>query len=78
VLLTELLHPEMLSALAAADHGGRVLIADGPYPGSTAVGPHARTVHLNLVPGCAGCIDRAGRGLACRSCGVRYGHGAAA
>jgi len=51
VLLTELLHPEMLSALAAAGHGGRVLIADGHYPGSTAVGPRAPTVHLNLVPG---------------------------
>jgi L-fucose mutarotase len=51
VLLTELLHPEMLSALAAAGHGGRVLIADGHYPGSTAVGPNARTVHLNLAPG---------------------------
>jgi L-fucose mutarotase len=41
----------MLSALAAAGHGGRVLIADGHYPGSTAVGPNARTVHLNLAPG---------------------------
>ena len=51
MLLTELLHPEMLSALAAAGHGGRVLIADGHYPGSTAVGPNARTVHLNLAPG---------------------------
>ena len=51
MLLTELLHPEMLSALAAAGHGGRVLIADGHYPGSTAVGLNARTVHLNLTPG---------------------------
>ena len=51
MLLTELLHPEMLSALAAAGHGGRVLITDGHYPGSTAVGPNARTVHLNLAPG---------------------------
>lgn len=51
MLLTELLHPEMLSALAEAGHGGRILLADGHYPGSTAVGPNARTVHLNLAPG---------------------------
>ena len=51
MLLTELFHPEMLSALAAAGHGGRVLIADGHYPGSAAIGPNARTVHLNLAPG---------------------------
>ncbi|MEU0672214.1 RbsD/FucU domain-containing protein [Streptomyces sp. NPDC006172] len=51
MLLTELLHPGILEALAGAGHGARVLLADGHYPASTAVGEHARTVHLNLSPG---------------------------
>jgi L-fucose mutarotase len=51
MLLTELLHPGILEALAGAGHGARVLLADGHYPASTATGPHARTVHLNLAPG---------------------------
>jgi L-fucose mutarotase len=51
VLLTELIHPELVAALAAAGHGSTVLITDGHYPGSTAVGPNATTVHLNLAPG---------------------------
>ncbi len=51
MLLTELLHPEILAALASAGHGGKVLLADGHYPASTAVGRHARTVYLNLTPG---------------------------
>ena len=51
MLLTELLHPGLVSALAAAGHGGQVLLADGHYPASTAVGPNAATVHLNLAPG---------------------------
>jgi L-fucose mutarotase len=51
MLLTELLHPEILAALASAGHGSRVLLADGHYPASTAVGRHARTAYLNLTPG---------------------------
>ena len=51
MLLTELLHPEMLAALAGAGHGGKVLLADGHYPASTAVGRKARIVYLNLRPG---------------------------
>jgi L-fucose mutarotase len=51
MLLTELLHPEILTGLASAGHGSRVLLADGHYPASTAVGRHARTVYLNLTPG---------------------------
>jgi L-fucose mutarotase len=51
MLLTELLHPEILAALAGAGHGSRVLLADGHYPASTAVGRHARTAYLNLTPG---------------------------
>ena len=51
MLMTELLHPQILAALAGAGHGGRVLLADGHYPASTAVGRQARTVYLNLTPG---------------------------
>jgi len=51
MLLTELLHPQILAAVAAAGHGGRILLADGHYPASTAVGPHAQRVYLNLAPG---------------------------
>ncbi|MBE1588828.1 L-fucose mutarotase/ribose pyranase (RbsD/FucU family) [Nonomuraea angiospora] len=51
MLLTELLHPGILEALAGAGHGARVLLADGHYPASTATGERARTVHLNLAPG---------------------------
>ncbi|MFF5442136.1 RbsD/FucU domain-containing protein [Streptomyces achromogenes] len=51
MLLTELLHPGILEALAGAGHGARVLLTDGHYPASTAIGPRARTVHLNLSPG---------------------------
>ncbi|WP_328675035.1 RbsD/FucU family protein [Streptomyces sp. NBC_00343] len=51
MLLTELLHPGILEALAGAGHGARVLLADGHYPTSTSTGERARTVHLNLAPG---------------------------
>jgi L-fucose mutarotase len=57
VLLHQLIHPEILSALAAAGHGATVLIADGNYPASTFVGPHARVVSLNLCPGIVGCLE---------------------
>lgn len=47
----DLVHPHLLRALAGAGHGATVLLADGHYPASTAVGPHAEVVHLNLTPG---------------------------
>lgn len=51
MLLTELLHPGILQAVAGAGHGSLVLLADGHYPASTAIGVNAKTVHLNLAPG---------------------------
>ena len=51
MLKSQLLHPEILSALARAGHGSKILIADGNYPASTTLGPNARLVHLNLAPG---------------------------
>lgn len=46
-----LLHPEILAALGASGHGGRVLVADGNYPFNTGSNPAARRVYLNLAPG---------------------------
>jgi len=51
MMRTALLHPQLLAALAGAGHGSQVLIADANYPASTARGPQAQVVHLNLVPG---------------------------
>ncbi len=51
MLTYPLLHPELLSALAGAGHGAKVLLADGNYPHSTGVNPAARLIYLNLRPG---------------------------
>jgi len=51
MLKTTLLHPQINEALARAGHGSKVLIADGNYPASTSLGPHATLVSLNLSPG---------------------------
>lgn len=51
MLRYKLVHPEILAALGAAGHGSRVLIADGHYPFTTAAGPNAAHVFLNLAPG---------------------------
>ena len=51
MLLTDLIHPGILEALAGAGHGATVLLADGHFPTSTATHPNCRIVHLNLAPG---------------------------
>jgi len=57
MLTSHLLHPEILSALASAGHGARVLIADGNYPFSTGAPVGARRVFLNLRPGLVAVTD---------------------
>jgi len=52
-----LIHPQITAALARAGHGSRVLISDGNYPHSTARGPNAELVYLNLTPGLVGVCD---------------------
>jgi L-fucose mutarotase len=52
-----LTHPELLSALARAGHGSRVLVADSNYPFRTVVGSNAEIVYLNLRPGLVGAVD---------------------
>jgi L-fucose mutarotase len=51
MLRYDLIHPEILSVLAGAGHGSRVLIADGNYAHHTNTNPAASVIHLNLRPG---------------------------
>ncbi len=57
MLKGQLLHPELLRALAAAGHGAKVLLADGNYPVSTQTPPSATRVYLNLAPGLVAVTD---------------------
>ena len=57
MLLTPLIHPEILAILGQAGHSSRVLIADGNYPSSHTLGPSASLVSLNLAPGVVSCTD---------------------
>ena len=57
MLKTQLLNPHILSALAKAGHGSKVLISDGNYPHATRRGPNAQLVFLNLAPGKVGALD---------------------
>lgn len=51
MLRSKLIHPKILEVLAKAGHHAKILIADGNYPASSARGPHAEVVSLNLMPG---------------------------
>ena len=51
MLKSELIHPRISEILARAGHSSKVLIADGNYPASSAIGPRAELVSLNLAPG---------------------------
>jgi L-fucose mutarotase len=55
MLKHQLLHPEITAVLARAGHHAKVLIADCNYPASTARGPNAQLVSLNLAPGIVTC-----------------------
>jgi L-fucose mutarotase len=50
MLRYRLLQPDILRALGAGGHGGRVLIADGNYPMATGSRDGATRVYLNLAP----------------------------
>jgi L-fucose mutarotase/ribose pyranase (RbsD/FucU family) len=56
VLETELLHPPLLAALAAAGHGDHIVIADANFPLRTATDRSVDVVHLNLRPGLVGVL----------------------
>lgn len=51
MLTSELIHPKISEVLAKAGHSSKILIADGNYPASSAIGPKAELVSLNLAPG---------------------------
>lgn len=51
MLRSQLIHPTILQALAAAGHGSQVVITDSNYPHSTGAHPAAERVYLNLAPG---------------------------
>ena len=57
MLKYRLLHPELISALAGAGHGSRVLLADANYPHDTGAPPGARRIYLNLAPGLLSVTD---------------------
>lgn len=57
MLNTPLIHPLILASLGRAGHGSQILISDGNYPHSTASGPNAEIVYLNLSPGCVSGVD---------------------
>lgn len=57
MLKSKLIHPEILAALGRAGHGSKVLIADGNYPFSNKLGPNAKLVNLNLMPGVVSCVQ---------------------
>jgi L-fucose mutarotase len=52
-----LIHPRINEILGRAGHHAKVLIADGNYPASTAIGPNAELVSLNLAPGIVNCTQ---------------------
>ena len=52
-----LIHPKILEVVARAGHHGKILIADGNYPASSAIGPRAELVSLNLSPGIVTCTQ---------------------
>lgn len=51
MLTSQLIQPRISEVLARAGHSAKVLIADGNYPASSAIGPKAELVSLNLAPG---------------------------
>lgn len=51
MLTTQLLHPEILRAVAACGHGDQILITDGNYPLASNVNPQTEKVYLGLKPG---------------------------
>lgn len=55
MLKHQLIHPKINEVLGRAGHGSKVLIADGNYPASSALGSMAELVSLNLSPGIPTC-----------------------
>ena len=57
MLKSQLIHPQILEALAMSGHFSQVLIADGNYPVATGSHPQTKKVYLNLAPGMLSCTQ---------------------
>ena len=57
MLRHQLIHPKINEVLGRAGHHAKILIADGNYPASSAIGPNAELVSLNLMPGVVTCTQ---------------------
>src|SRR5579863_8273339 len=57
MLRHKLIHPKINEVLGRAGHHGKILIADGNYPASSAIGPKAELISLNLMPGVVTCTQ---------------------
>src|ERR1700722_5215876 len=57
MLRHKLIHGKINEVLGRAGHHAKVLIADGNYPASSAIGPHAELVCLTLMPGVVTCTQ---------------------
>jgi len=57
MLKHRLIHPKINEVLGRAGHHSKVLIADGNYPASSTLGPHAELVSMNLSPGVVTCTQ---------------------
>lgn len=57
MLRHRLIHPKINEILGRAGHHARILIADGNYPASSAIGPRAELVSMNLMPGVITCTQ---------------------
>ena len=55
MLRHQLIHPKINEVLGRAGHHAKILIADGNYPASSAIGPRAELVSMNLMPGVITC-----------------------
>lgn len=55
MLRHQLIHPKINEVLGRAGHHAKILIADGNYPASSAIGPQAELVSMNLMPGVISC-----------------------
>ena len=51
MLKTEIIHPELIYALARAGHGSRILITDSNYASDIFASESATRVYLNFMPG---------------------------
>lgn len=47
---TDIIHPDLLKALATAGHGSNILIADGNFPADIGVPERTQKIFLNFAP----------------------------